>query len=290
MPIITVKLEGERYIAHFGRSGAIAARVEGAGFHWDPVKFQWWTTDPEVIRKFDPDIAHDVLSNGALSGSRAIADAWLGLTPEPAGRDRGRLSTQPCLSRSRAPPLAKSRTPQPRLQVTYELWETGWECPESDDALQPLTAQLRSILASRMTKNAPTENRDPSAIGPGWVYVLSNKAHPHLVKIGYSTDAPESRAAEISASTGVPFPFIVEFKIYVEECSGIEAAVHNDLRDFRRNLRREFFEISIDNAARAITKLAAENSASSSTLIAYVRENGELYRIDKAEIVPISKG
>lgn len=51
-----------------------------------------------------------------------------------------------------------------------------------------------------------------ATIGPEWVYVLSNKTHSHLLKIGRSEDDPERRAAALN-STGVPHPFVVEFKI-----------------------------------------------------------------------------
>jgi hypothetical protein len=162
-----------------------------------------------------------------------------------------------------------------------------WKQKEASQsaASLPLAVQLRSILASRSgterSSGSANRERDAITIGPGWVYILSSKAHPHLVKIGFTTDPPESRAAEIGRSTGVPFPFIVEFKIYVEECAGIEAAVHHDLKDSRRNLRREFFEISIADAAKTITKLAVERSASSSTLIAFLREEGKLHRISR---------
>jgi hypothetical protein len=120
------------------------------------------------------------------------------------------------------------------------------------------------------------------AIGPGWVYVLSNDAHPHFVKIGHSTDAPESRVAEIH-STGVPLPFIVEFKIYVEECGGLEAAAHEELKGSRVNPKREFFRISVEEAAKCIATLAVKRATASSQVIAYLRENDALKRI-----VPVS--
>jgi hypothetical protein len=159
----------------------------------------------------------------------------------------------------------------------------SWERPEALDPSQPLTAQLRSILARQpgtaaSASGTGSQPRDLPAIGPGWVYALSNEAHPNLVKIGHSTDAPESRAAEIH-STGVPLPFIVEFKIYVDECGGLEAAVHERLKDSRVNPRREFFRMTAPEAATCIAELAVERADSGSQLIAYVRENEALKRI-----------
>jgi hypothetical protein len=110
-----------------------------------------------------------------------------------------------------------------------------------------------------------------AAIGPGWVYVLSNKAHTHLLKIGRSEDAPERRAAELN-STGVPYPFMVEFKIYVSECDRLEDAVHKELGRRRINTRREFFKLSIEEAAKCIARQAVEQADASAELFAYVRK------------------
>src|SRR5215469_8109266 len=53
---------------------------------------------------------------------------------------------------------------------------------------KPLIDQLRATLGGSVA-DAPVSVADPQTsglgtIGPGWVYVLSNDAHPHLVKIG----------------------------------------------------------------------------------------------------------
>ncbi len=46
--------------------------------------------------------------------------------------------------------------------------------------------------------------------GNGYVYVLMNSSMRGLVKIGKTEREPEERAKELSASTGVPTPFMVE--------------------------------------------------------------------------------
>ncbi len=172
------------------------------------------------------------------------------------------------------------------IQVLYHE-PLAAEVREALDPLQPRAVQLRSILARPPGTPAGASEggsswQDLPAIGPGWVYVLTNEAHPHFVKIGHSTDAPENRAAEIH-STGVPLPFIVEFKIYVSECGGLEAAVHERLKDARVNPRREFFRISAPEAARCIAEIAVEWATSGSQVIAYIRENDVLKRIEPSD-------
>ena len=50
----------------------------------------------------------------------------------------------------------------------------------------------------------------------GWVYVLSNKGKPGLVKVGYSSKDPDARAAELN-STADPHPHIVDYEVLVDD-------------------------------------------------------------------------
>lgn len=87
------------------------------------------------------------------------------------------------------------------------------------------------------------------------VYVLSNPAMPGLVKIGktYSDDQAASRMAQLY-STGVPFPFKVEFVCRVSNADEVERALHTAFAPQRVNPRREFFQIEPSQAI-AILKL-----------------------------------
>jgi len=91
----------------------------------------------------------------------------------------------------------------------------------------------------------------------GYVYVMTNPAMPGLVKIGYTTGLPADRARELSAASGVPVPFFVEFSIEVDEPFMLEALVHDQLAGFRLNPSREFFRTSPARAADVIATAAA---------------------------------
>ena len=45
----------------------------------------------------------------------------------------------------------------------------------------------------------------------GWVYIITNKSMPNLVKVGFSTKDPQTRADDMY-STGVPHPYVVEYE------------------------------------------------------------------------------
>lgn len=62
----------------------------------------------------------------------------------------------------------------------------------------------------------------------GWVYVLSNKAMPGLVKVGYSTKDPVLRIDELSG-TGLPYAFELEYDALVGEPRDVEQKVHKRL-------------------------------------------------------------
>ncbi len=83
----------------------------------------------------------------------------------------------------------------------------------------------------------------------GWVYVITNKAMPGLVKVGYSMKDPEIRAEELN-HTGAPHPYQVKYEVLVEEPRAIERAVHKQLQS--QGEGKEWFRCSTDEAAAAI--------------------------------------
>lgn len=83
----------------------------------------------------------------------------------------------------------------------------------------------------------------------GWVYVLSNKAMPDIVKIGYSTKDPSLRADELKG-TGLPHSFVVEYDALVVDPRDVEQQVHQQLREHHES--KEFFRITVSQAIEYI--------------------------------------
>jgi hypothetical protein len=92
----------------------------------------------------------------------------------------------------------------------------------------------------------------------GRVYVLSNKAMPGLLKIGYTMNTVEGRVKELSSATGVPSEFCIEYQVECRDAAGLEALVHESLQNSRHNNSREFFLISLADAVDEIRKHAKE--------------------------------
>lgn len=87
----------------------------------------------------------------------------------------------------------------------------------------------------------------------GWVYVITNKAMPGIIKIGFSTRPPERRAAELN-HTGTPHPYLVDYEIKVNNPRLVERRAHERLR-YRRE-GKEWFRCSVEEGIAAIKAAA----------------------------------
>jgi hypothetical protein len=87
----------------------------------------------------------------------------------------------------------------------------------------------------------------------GWVYIITTKAIPNLIKVGFSTKDPELRALELN-NTGNPYPYKVEYDVLVNEPRAVEQTAHELLKNHHEN--KEWYKCSIEIAIAAIRKAA----------------------------------
>jgi len=97
----------------------------------------------------------------------------------------------------------------------------------------------------------------------GWVYVISNKSMPGIIKIGHTLKDPDIRAQELD-HTGVPHHYIVDYEILIENPQKIEQNTHKLLAKY--NEKKEWFRCSIDVAISAI-----KESAGAATLLENIK-------------------
>lgn len=76
----------------------------------------------------------------------------------------------------------------------------------------------------------------------GFVYVLGNECMPGIYKIGFTTNHPQVRANQLSASTSCPTPFEIYACVGAESPEKMERDIHERLSNFRINDSREFFD------------------------------------------------
>ncbi|MDO9212471.1 MAG: DUF1566 domain-containing protein [Methylococcales bacterium] len=90
----------------------------------------------------------------------------------------------------------------------------------------------------------------------GWVYIITTKSMPHLIKVGFSTKDPETRALELN-NTGNPYSYKVEYDVLVNDPRNIEQTTHRLLKNYHEN--KEWFNCSIETAIVEIRKAATGN-------------------------------
>ncbi len=89
----------------------------------------------------------------------------------------------------------------------------------------------------------------------GWVYVITNKGMPGLLKVGFTTRDPELRADELS-HTGAAYPYLVDYVMLVEYPYEVEQKAHKLLVSHHEG--KEWFRCSLEEAVAAI-KQASED-------------------------------
>jgi len=109
-------------------------------------------------------------------------------------------------------------------------------------------------------RRAPGTNtcrmHDGSQRSDGRLYVLANK-RVEGVKIGWTSGRAEERARALS-STALPTPFTVEHESdVVAHARRCEQVVFERLAQSRVAANREFFDVSVEEAQRAITAAIA---------------------------------
>lgn len=102
--------------------------------------------------------------------------------------------------------------------------------------------------------------------GVGWVYVLSSRELPDLLKIGMTTRTVEQRSQEINSATGVAIPFGVRRCWRVVDPHRSERLVHAALAGHRLRGDREFFRIAFGLAAARVEDVLVANDLLKRTL------------------------
>lgn len=118
--------------------------------------------------------------------------------------------------------------------------------------------ELQSQLASVVLKKEEISNLQNGKAGN--VYIISNLGSfgDNVFKIGMTRRLdPQERVNELGDAS-VPFRFDVHSFIFSDDASGLETELHKRLHDKRVNkvnLRKEFFNISIDELEEMVTQI-----------------------------------
>jgi hypothetical protein len=143
-----------------------------------------------------------------------------------------------------------------RLARAAEVREAEARATVIREAAVRAKRQTESLRRAEAEKRKAKEEGRLTGKGAGFVYVMVNPSMPGQVKIGFTNRKPEARVAELSASTGVPTPFILVYWARFKSARVAERKVHKLLRKERVNASREFFRVSPKRAIDAVIKVA----------------------------------
>ena len=118
------------------------------------------------------------------------------------------------------------------------------------DAAQQRLEGSNALLYLENYQNGYAGQDDADA--GGWIYVLSTREAPNVLKIGMTSRSVSLRVKEINSATGVIYPFGARHVFRVQRAKEAEKVVHEALSDFRIRSDREFFEVQPGEAARLI--------------------------------------
>lgn len=146
---------------------------------------------------------------------------------------------------------------QEMSSITAQLAETAPDdsrTAELEKRLHELEAQLAAVGDK---KEEITRLQHGKA---GYVYIISNLGSfgDHVFKIGMTRRLdPQERIDELG-SASVPFPFDVHSLIFSDDAPTLENNIHkrlNDRRVNKVNLRKEFFDVSLDDLENLVYEL-----------------------------------
>jgi hypothetical protein len=92
------------------------------------------------------------------------------------------------------------------------------------------------------------------------VYVISNPGMPGLVKIGRTANADTQVRLQQLYTSGVPFPFTLEFACRVPNSLEVERALHTAFAPHRVTPGREFFSINPGQAIAILRLMHVEDA------------------------------
>lgn len=95
----------------------------------------------------------------------------------------------------------------------------------------------------------------------GFIYIASNQGMPGIIKIGMTYKPPAKRLAELY-TTGVPYPFELEYQCRVPDRYAAERYLHDFFTEKRVSSNREFFAVKASDAVKITHSRVANKKVS----------------------------
>jgi cold shock CspA family protein len=107
------------------------------------------------------------------------------------------------------------------------------------------------VAANILTYLLAWQNGTEHACG-GWIYILSTRDQPEILKIGMTTTSVAQRVRQINSATGVLMPYSARKVFRVTDAAAAEAELFRVLVEYRIRPDREFFRLPFGTAVSII--------------------------------------
>ena len=144
---------------------------------------------------------------------------------------------------------------QPASIISWQLGQLRISLKSGDLAVaQQCVNELQETGIDRYFDNFLTGERENSQQpeASGFIYILSTRVQPRILKIGVTQRTVEIRVKEINAATGVMVPYGVRAVWRVDDALKTEKELHTLFAPYRIRSDREFFELDYFEASRLI--------------------------------------
>jgi len=146
-----------------------------------------------------------------------------------------------------------SRTPASTISKTLGRLRTALKAGDRGEAEQAASDLQATEIRRYCYSFLSDGNELARQVGTkGFIYILSTRTLPRLLKIGVTQRTVEVRVKEINSATGVIVPFGIRAVWRVNDAVELEREIHALFEPYRIRADREFFEIEFFQASRLI--------------------------------------
>ena len=161
--------------------------------------------------------------------------------------------------------LAELRAAEKEEEKYQELLERARKEISGIEASTEMLSRIKALEEELLKAQSTSERARAMAemTKSGYVYIISNIGSfgEDVVKIGLTRRLdPEDRVRELGDAS-VPFKFDVHAMIYSEDAPALESSLHKEFSDRRinmSNMRKEFFNVKLEEIEKAVFSLAPE--------------------------------
>ena len=161
--------------------------------------------------------------------------------------------------------LAEVKAAEREEQKYQQLLERAKKEISGTEASAEMLSRIKELEKELANARSTSERARSMAemTKSGYVYIISNIGSfgEDVVKIGLTRRIdPEDRVRELGDAS-VPFKFDTHAMIYSEDAPNLESSLHKEFSDRRinmSNMRKEFFNVKLEEIEKAVNQLAPE--------------------------------